>query len=472
MHTESIVSGNTTARRPAQPPHPGRSTVPITVAAMRSLSAKWLFPGVVALTVASSQDWLSESIVPYVLTFVTYLSAVILVVTTFRRKRWPTFLVMCILLARAFELVSPTAEIAYYVFLNMLFCAAGAVIVTRYPNLIYKQVMIICLLNVAFMIMQVTGVGGKSSQFLTTHGVSERRKQSMYEQPAPVLFVPEEDIEASLIQARPAGLSHSNIILSLIVLFGLTLHLSRDRNRFAWGTLLLCVMAVLSMAKIVFLGFTLIFLYLMFAGTRGQRWLALKALAIMTVFLILYSVFFPGLFAINLSWFNIGFSFFVRLSDVGRAFGPGSFFQRVLNEALAPLERYLEYYAYRPRQFAALEFQQIRSQVTGWSSVVNILPYLVASSPVLAFFFFRGFRRQRSRLPHLTCIARVALIVIAVYPAAFPVWPLAIYWFIAGFGLLPFFVLLEPGYFKDPLRVRYRSARPRLTSAQQASPTG
>jgi len=410
----------------------GRLTVSISLTSIQLLSVKWLFPGLVIAMVVSNQPWMLGPLkIGQYISLVNYLAVAVIVLTTFRRKLWPLIILICIVLAGALSFVFSGMELVFDIFLDIYFCAAGAVIVTRYHNLIYKQVMIICLLNVLVMVVQVVGVGSWP-QFLSTHGTG------IYE-PTSTLFVQLENLKYDIRQARPAGLTYSNIIVSFIVLFGLALHLSRSSGKFAWGTLMLCTMVVLSMAKIVFLGFFLIALSLVIVGNHHQKLGSLRAIAITIFLLVLYAVLFPGLFTINTSPDVIAASIFYRLNNIVGAFPQGGLLRLTFEQYLQGTPRY-----------------EVGATLSGYYYLSAIFPYIVGSLPLLMFFFLLGYFKQRVKFPHLLGTTISTLTVVAIYSSAISFWSAQIYWFIVGFAILPMFILLQPRYFKGSLEARFR----------------
>jgi hypothetical protein len=59
--------------------------------------------------------------------------------------------------------------------------------------------------------------------------------------------------------------------------------------------------------------------------------------------------------------------------------------------------------------------------------------------------------------------------VVLIFPSAFPIWPLSLYWFMAGFAFLPLYLLLRPHYFKISLATASGSPG---RSAEVLSPVG
>jgi len=411
---------------------PDRATKLITTDLLQSLSAKWLFPGLLIAMVAGNQLWkLGPFYIGQMFSWINAAAAVIIVLSAFRRKLWPRMLLGGIIIAKVIQvtsLISPDkAELVFDLLLNALFCAAGAMILFRRLDLIYKQVMVICLLNVIFMAMQVGGVG-EWTQFLATE------MEFTSKTPARVFFVKEEDLDYQIVQARPSGLLHSSNFLSIVALFGLSLHLSRSNKKFHGGTAILAAMAVLSMAKVVLFGFLLIVLWLLMTGNRLQRKGAVRAVVWAMLFLGIYAVLFPGLFAHHINIWNFSVSFFGRLGDVARSFAEGNTFRVIV-------ENY----------FADTDFQYFLAKeehISGYAPLVPYLPYIIIFLALLTPFFLRGLRNLRRCSSLLSSTSVVVLFVVLIYPFAVPFLRAQIFGFIAGFALLPLFISFQPRFFK------------------------
>ena len=400
-----------------------------TLANVQPFLAKWFFPAMVVDMVIGCQLWkFGPFLVGQMLSWVVDVAAILIVLKAFRRNLLPPILLAwCILSAKMIEVVfaNATAGLVYIICLNTLFCLAGAVIASQYPNLVYKQVMIICLLNVLLMVLQVTGVG-TWTQFLATEGSKEV---------VSTLFVQEKALTFWVVQGRPSGFLHSNNFLSLLVLFGFALHLSRIRNKFWWGTLILCSMAVLSMARIVFLGFLIIGMVLIVVDNYRHRRSFMKALTLMIFLFGIYIFLFPGLFANTFSRLAVTYSIFIRITDILVTLPQGSILHTIFGYYFGDISQ-------------AYMSSLGPGHVSGYSYLIPLLPYLMMLLLIVTPFYFRGLHRLRMRLPHMVLTIKLTLVVLIVYIAAVPFLKAQLYWFMAGFALLPLFAVLMPRFFK------------------------
>ena len=211
----------------------------------------------------------------------------------------------------------------YKICLCALFFLVGTVFIRRYLYLVYKQVLIICFLNVILMTLQVSGAG-KWTQFMATEG-----EKTSY----PTLFVQEKYLQASTVQRRPSGFLHSNNYLSIIVLFGMALHFSRNKNKLKWGTCVLIAMGVLSMAKIVFLVYILMGIAIFLRGNKVQKVTFANSLLLAVGYMYLYFILFPGLFSSQMNYYHITYSLFIRMNNIIDAFDKNS----VIAKTIEPL---------------------------------------------------------------------------------------------------------------------------------------
>lgn len=392
--------------------------------AWKILPSLWLLPGLVLSTVLGNQPSEDVQLIGQAVAWLNMLAATLVLWKTVRHKLWIVILVICIIISKILRIVtmSSSADIAYLIFFNFLFCSAGAVVLFQMPNRIYKQLMIICLLNLLFMVFQVTGLGAWSQVF-TTHG-----EGSMTE-PVSTLFVPEYNIDYLVIQGRPAGLSYSNIILCLILLFALVLHFSRTKGKVWWGTIVLSSMIVLAMSKLVFFGFILIFLCLMIMGSAKQKYAIFKAFTLTVILFLLYWLLFPGLAAFNLSSDTISTSIFLRLNDIVNAISQDN-----------QMRDFLDVYLEGTAQFTWGEEGDF---VSGYAKLVKNLPMILPIMAAGAGIFIIGMLKLKKTDPELTAKVILAILVVGIYPVAFPCWGVQLYWFIAGLGLLPFYCLLR-----------------------------
>lgn len=401
------------------------------------VAAYWLFPGILAAAVLGNQPFEMATATSQVVALINDAAAVLILYGALRRKRWVFFLVASILSAKALRIASGSgsAEMAYVTLLNVLFCISGAIVAFQRPTLVYRQVMVICLLNFVAMVLQVTGAGAWT-QLLTTHG------EGNLAEPVSTLFVRADQVDYRLVQGRPAGISYSNVILSLIILFAYALHFSRSRGTVRGGTTLICAVAVLSMAKIALVGFFITAALVLLVGDRRLRLRMAGATVLFMAFLGLYAVLFPGLIATNLSSSTVGASFFYRANDIMAAINPS------LRDLRVPFFE-------GTSVFTELEEGEF---VSGYASLIaRVISNLVPIAAVLAVsigIFVLGFRRLRTGFPELTLKVILTIAMIGLFPATHPIWAAPIYWFMAGLGALPLVYLLRPRFIIQAGRAR------------------
>jgi hypothetical protein len=361
------------------------------------------------------------------------LAAVLIISGALRRKGWVWLLsvVVAILAAKGLRVVtgSGTADLAYIVLLNLLFCTSGAVVAFQRPALLYKQVMVVCLLSVVAMLFQVIGAGSWT-QLFANYG------EGNLSEPVRTLFVRSEKLTYMLVQGRPAGILYSNVVLSLIIMYGLVMHFTRRTSAgvWRWGTTVIIGAAVLAQAKIVAVGFLVTVGLVLVLGDRHQRRRALAATVLVPVFLGLYSVLFPGLWGVNTDYFTLQASVFYRLNDIMAATRPDVAFRALQ----AP------YFAGTPHLSTLAE----GDFVSGYASVVarsqGRLGVLSVVAVVGIGLYRRGFRRLNGASPDWTLPVILGVAVIGLFPATHPIWSNPLFWFMMGLGFLPFVQLLSP----------------------------
>jgi len=302
---------------------------PITLAGLKPLCMKWLFTGLVSALVIGPQPGM-PSIVGQMIVLLNDLAAVVIILSTFRSK-WPLGLIACIILAKMISIIFAIsgAGIAYVIFVNIMLCIAGVVIAFERSDVVYKQLMVMCLISVPFMIMQSAGFGG-FAQLLSTNYYDHITAPDVQN----TLFTPLSKIIYDVKVFRPSGLFRTGTLVSLVVLFALPFHLSRVRGRFPGGTAILCAMAVLSMGKGVLLGSIILVLFFLFKGNSRQRHESVKTVIFMLFFLYLYSFFFPGLFNHNLGKSTRNYSLSVRLHDIVETFPEEGIVRRMVSPHL------------------------------------------------------------------------------------------------------------------------------------------
>ena len=418
-----------------------------------NLSVSWLFPGLLTSMVLGNQPWFTAQIAGQVAGWLCIAAATTILTANSKSKIWVFGLLMGIVAAKILRIVSGTSgsETVYICLVNVLYCFAGAIVIYMRRDLVYKQVMVVCLINVVVMILQVAGVGSWT-QLLTTHG------EGNLTAPVPTLFVPESLLEYQLVQMRPAGILYSNIILALIVLFGIALHFSQRKARFWRWTTVLCAIIVLCMSKAVFLCFGLTIIWVLLVGYWRQKALILKAGVLVAVFLKLYGFFFPGLLAVNLGIVTITSSLYLRANDIMDGLSPDS--------SLRKLDGHLDG---TPRASWAVEGEHV-SGCTVVLQKIGLFP--IAVILVLgAGFYILGLRRLLRSHPPDTSFREskyrmiLAVMLLGAYPLSFPIWSTPVYWFMMGLGLLPFISLLHPHFIVAQQHMRMAALKPSTESS-------
>jgi hypothetical protein len=277
------------------------------------------------------------------------------------------------------------------------------------------------------MLIQFLGIADWS-QFLTTHFQSD---VVTYSSP---FFDETTDFDAS--QRRPAGLLYSNQYLSIIALFGLAIHFSRKRGRFATGTFVMSAMTVLAMAKIVFLGFILMGLLVMISGTSYQRRAILRGFALTISLISLYAVLFPGMFKNNLNIGQMIYSVSTRIGNILHEYSPD-------NTALMMLQDIQQ-----ESQSTLVKLPEWEERISGYVDLLKFLPYLVTLTLTIIPFYLWGFLKSRALFPDLTTMTMMSMIIVLIIPSVGPLWFNPIYLFIGGFALFPLFVLFQQRHFK------------------------
>ncbi len=360
-----------------------------------------------------------------------YICAALVVFNSFQNKLFVYSLFLFIVVTKFLSILtgSSSAETMYIICQNTLFCIAGTVVAYLKPQLIYKQIMLFCILNVGFMLLQITGLGGKLAMIFTTHGEGPVAPEMTF-------FKEERNLNYLLIQGRPAGLTQANIILSLIIIFATAIHFSNQHLVYRWGTLFLSLLITLSMSKMAYLGLIVSSLIILIWGQSFQKMRVFRACLFIVFFILMYSLLFPGLAAVNLSKETIDASIFLRANDIMFAFKP----ENLSFESKPFFEGTSFFYGGEEGEFVS----GIASVV---SKVYNNLALFFSGLFVLFLLYLIGFRKLKSIIPSTRLKIITVLVVIGIFPVTHPIWPFQIYWFFLGYGLLPFYSYIHPKFF-------------------------
>ncbi|MBN1636145.1 MAG: hypothetical protein JW920_06495 [Deltaproteobacteria bacterium] len=397
------------------------------------MSIRGIFPGILIGLTLNQQAW---SVVLHLIgrttLWFTTLAAAVIVLSTFRQKRWILFVISFILLSKAGRVVIGDDSIfasLYNVSIGVLYCGAGAAVVLQNSRLIYRQVMLFSLLSIPLMILQILGfwewpyfLRGEFNNYIA----------------APTLFV-DENIIIKSFQSRPSGLLYTNVFTVIIIMFALALHYGRIKTRkLILGDVLLCAFTVLAMAKTAFLAFAVIILCLLICGDSWKRQKMIKVTALFFALVTVYAFFFPGNFTYNTSWNLLRTNFIMRVSALDARMRGNTLSEITIQDSEGV-----------PHEYILGDDPQ-----SGYGEIGDMLPYVIVAAFFILPLWYRGFKKLRCHRPELTDSTILSLFVVILIPITASFWGSVIIWFIAGFGLLPLFLLLNPYSFRPPLKYR------------------
>lgn len=394
---------------------------PDLLAPLKSFSIMWLLPGLLIGGTLNQQFWSNTLlIIGRIASASSMLAAAIIVWSTYREKKWPLAIFAGIIISKVGRIMmgdSSGFSALYTVFLALLFCFAGAAIAFEKKQVIYRQVIFFCLISIPVMIMQLTGLS-EWTQILRPelHG-SESIAQ------VPTLFVAYQNVTIITSQARPAGLFWANVFLSIIIMFGLGLHYGRIKtNRLIWQDFVLCAIAVLAMAKIVFLTFFVIVGWRFLTGDSFQKQKIKKVIILFFSLCFLYAIFFPGIFAFTTSADLLVKNFKGRVHDLTFTMESKS------TESIDHVDQ----------KSKSIDHE------SGYASLVEkSLPYFIIALFFLIPFYLKGFKELKIKFPYLKDPTMLLLFVVLLIPLITSFIEGAVFWFIAGFAFLP--LLLNAG---------------------------
>jgi hypothetical protein len=396
-----------------------------------------LFPSLLVTMILVNQYNTGAIFLGQLFGWLSYLFAGILLYNSFKNKLGLFFLLLMIIGTKIighfdrYDII----DILYLFFRNSLFCLAGMILVYKNGALIYKQIIIFCFINLFFMILQVSGIGGSISMILTTHG------EGNFTTPFFSLFKNKNEFQYLLVQGRPSGITQANIILSLLSMFCVVIHLTYEKKVYKYGSWLISSIVVLSMAKKAFLGTLITSIIIFILGNSGLKKRALNFICITIVLILLYFFLFPGLASVNLAKETINASIFLRANEIMSVLNPDLF----LIEDKKPFFEGTQMFSFGKEGEFVSGYAILISRV--YNHFVIIL-FLI----LFAFFIYKiGINKIKliDRKNSLTIIT--IFLVISLFPFTHPVWPFQIYWFLLGYGLLPFVVLFDPKFFKTTL---------------------
>ena len=394
-----------------------------------------LLPLIIINLILGNQSWTENLVIgPFLFTQITNWIILVLmayiIIHLYGSKLWVLLIIFLPLITKIVSVAlgqPDSIEWMYQIFTWLLYLSIGSAYIRNYLTLIYKQVMVFCLLNLILMILQ-TSNAGEWTMFL-----SHENLITSY----PSIFVSVDNLNFSMSQARPTGLFYSNNILSGVLLFSLALHFSKNTNRYWWGSIILSAMIVYTSARIVYLGYIILGMFIIFFGGHINRKKYISNILLTIFFLWLYSIIYPGYFTLFWTTQSLLISVFYRLNDIVANLDSGNIIRSQLESYLIDTPR--------------LDNSISGEDISGFSAIIRVLPYFIGLLVVLFPIYIKRFKRQRIIAPQLTWVTFSCLLIFMIYPAAVPIFKSQFYWFFAGFAMLPFFINIRIRNFHNPV---------------------
>lgn len=320
---------------------------------------------------------------------------------------------------------------SYLILRAVFYTICGGLIILKEPNLIYRQTIILIILNFIFAFFQVSGLGGNIFQYFSTHG------NNSFDEPFITFFTNFYEEKYLLIQERPSGILGANVLLSLFVLFSIAFHYSK-KNINKYDTIWVSALMVICMAKISFFGFILTGLVIFIFGEKFQMNRYKKGFIISIVFLIVYGIFFPGLLKSNLSLSAINYSLFIRLNEI---------FSQLRPDFVDFNSPYFEGTPVFTWAEDELEF------VSGLTFIIYFIQkniFLITSLFIITIYFYlKSLLLFKKNNVEIYFKSLMILVVVGIFILTNNVWERPFFWMLIGFGFIPFIKYLNPNHFKQ-----------------------
>jgi len=352
------------------------------------------------------------------------------------KTRYSVLLFGMLLLAvtmRLMDLIASGDSFRYlsYIPLAWIYMMAGATIYGNTPKLLHKQLVVFLALCVPIMIAQILGVSqwvmvwdtsflDNSLSSFTNDDVGKFKDIALY----PTLFVNLDDFQNVIGQARPAGLTHNNNVLSIFISLAIALNIAIDRlSRLTLSDMFITLAAVLSMSKLVFGTAILIYVGYIFFGSRQKKFISLKLILIFMFALVLYYLMFPGLFLSHFSVGRVMTSIMLRLVDLIGALGLSDILPSIaaLGELYRPGAHYI-----------------IGEGYTLWATVLRS-PYAIYLIALIVIVLGLYYLRVRRINPRDAIVYKVTLLVCVFTQFSVPFYQQNSFQLIIGFALFPLF---------------------------------
>jgi len=293
----------------------------------------------VNLTVAENR-WIVFGLRPDQL---IYLVTIIMAWYAVSRSRYHQF--ASVLLIVAIALRGLEILLGNYIFrelsfltLAIIFMLAGAIIYGTRPSLLQRQLVVYLAICIPIMLLQVLGssslVMGWNIGYLHDPTVMtlEEVGSFLYIEVYPTLFVGPDDLTYSIGQGRPVGLMYAANALSIFISVAIAINFAIKRtSRIRASDVVVALVMVLAMSRLSFGVALVVYCLGIVFPSLGKRGLAIKLIFLSIGTLLLYFIFFPGLFLNNFSEGMMMSSLMLRLADLANALGVENFFPWIMD---------------------------------------------------------------------------------------------------------------------------------------------
>lgn len=395
---------------------------------LKWLSLRWIFPGLLISSTCNQQEKYNLlMVIGSVTSILNVMAAIVIAWFVFRKKSLILLVIFGFLLTKTGRIVFGDQSYflgGYIIFVGILFCIAGSVAAFQFSRLIYRQVILFCLFSIPLMLLQLIGVG-EWTQFHRTDIDNLEYGLTQF----PTLFVGVNNVVINGLQVRPSGFCWANNFLSIVIMFALGLHYGKLKShKITWKDAVLCAITVLAMAKIVFLAFGVIILWLLIFGESWKKKRIIKNILLFFSLMVSYALFFPGVFLYNTSlslWYK---NFMGRKIDFIRSISANPMFLKAgLDNNTMP---------------------QVSGHESGYAEIATVLPYLSVVGLFIVIYLIKGLKKMRYRFPDLKNTSVLIFLVLILMPLITSFLQTNFFWFVAGFAFLPIFLLMGSKYFQ------------------------
>jgi len=293
----------------------GARLVPPSQAALVETAVAVIFPCLVFGTAMVQQPSTVLSVAGQILLWLAILAAAEIIITLHSGTTFAVLLSFLVAFKAAQVVAGGSAAviIGYELVNALIFAFAGAAVLAFRRDVLERQLRRFFTWSIPVMILQLYG---KPDWIQALRTDSHSKGGDVREQILPSLFE-SNSAGFNTIQSRPAGLLHANNFLSIVILFALAVHFRRSKGRSIDASdVVLMAVLVLSMAKIAFLSFIVFSVVYLMRGPGDTRVRVGKLLGLLGLFLLLFYIFFPGIFLYDLSPNNAILNYAIRVADL------------------------------------------------------------------------------------------------------------------------------------------------------------